>query len=179
MSTYAGPLPDDPGHQSAEARLEAVFNRIAATRMQGLGVLNPALTVEAVGFRPWGGNQVGILVTPWFMSLICLPGPDAAWANAGSGATRKLELPSGTYAFLTAREAELGPYLTASLFSPMFDFADMERARRVAHVALEELFSPPAPEAPSSAAPGLAAKLGRPLSRRRFLGSCLGQTDRP
>lgn len=160
--------PDDPA-----LRLESVFRHIAATRMTGVGLLNPTLGVEAVGFRPWGGGWVGILVTPWFMSLICLPDPESADEEKPSGSKRDVELPSGSYEFLVAHEDELGSYLTSSLFSPMFEFPDMDRAREAARAILAEIFTP-AVSSPSSPPPsGLAAKLDRPVSRRGFFGALL------
>lgn len=157
--------------------LEAVFRRIAATRMAGIGLLNPALDVEAVGFRPWHGGWVGVLITPWFMNLICLPGPEAAWEELSSGSKKDVELPSGSYEFLAADEEELGPYLTSSLFSPMFEFPDMDRARAVAAASLEEIFTP-APPAPAPPPVGLTAKLEQPVSRRGFFGALLRPGDK-
>jgi [NiFe] hydrogenase assembly HybE family chaperone len=162
---------------SPASRLEAVFRRIAATRMAGVGLLNPALDVEAVGFRPWHGDWVGILITPWFMNLICLPGPEAVWEERSSGSKQDVELPSGSYEFLAADEEELGPYLTSSLFSPMFEFPDMDQAREVAAASIEEIFTP-APPVPAPPPVGLSAKLDQPVSRRGFLGALLRPGDK-
>ncbi|MEW5786735.1 MAG: [NiFe]-hydrogenase assembly chaperone HybE [Pseudomonadota bacterium] len=153
--------------------LEDVFRHISATRMAGVGLVNPALAVEAVGFRRWDNEWVGVLITPWFMSLICLPSPASTWYDVGSGTRRERTFPSGTYEFLTAQEEELGPYLTSSLFSPMFDFATMDQAREVAAAVLGEVFTPVTPEPPAPAE-GLNAKLEAPVSRRGFLGALLG-----
>jgi [NiFe] hydrogenase assembly HybE family chaperone len=161
--------------ENPAARLEAAFRHIAETRMAGMAMANPALAVEAVGFRPWHGDWVGVLITPWSMNLVCLPGLDAAWEETSSGTDRDLELPSGTYGFLTAHEDALGPYLTSSLFSPMFGFADMGQAREVATAAMAEVFTPQAPRAPTPPPPGLSTKLEQPLSRRGFLGALMGQ----
>lgn len=167
---------DNPAPQ-----LEAVFEHIAATRMNGVAILNPALRVEAIGFRRWGDDWVGVLITPWFMSLICLPGPSAAWENPSSGTGRDVELPSGICEFLTAHEDELGAYLTSSLFSPMFEFPDMTRAREVAVAILAEVFTPagPAVVPPAPTPVGLSAKLEQPLSRRGFLGAFLRPGEKP
>lgn len=164
--------------ESPAGRLEAAFRHIAETRMAGMAMVNPALAVEAVGFRPLGQEWVGVLITPWSMNLIALPAadtPDSHWEEAPSGTKRERELPSGTYEFLTAHEAALGPYLTSSLFSPMFDFADMDQAREVATAVLDEIFTPQVPEVPPPPAPGLSTKLEQPVSRRGFLGAFLGQ----
>lgn len=163
---------------SPPERLETVFRHIAATRMAGMAMVNPALAVEAVGFRPLGQDWVGVLITPWSMNLVCLPGPETGLETSSSGTRRDLDLPSGTYEFLTAHEESLGPYLTSSLFSPMFDFADMAQAREVASVVLAEVLTPLAPEAPPPPAPGMGAKLEQPVSRRGFLGAFLGQGGR-
>lgn len=160
-------------------RLEAAFRHIAATRMAGVAILNTALEVEAYGFRRWGEDWIGVLITPWFMNLICLPGPDSAWEEASSGTKREMELPSGRYEFLTAQEDELGPYLTRSLFSPMFDFADMARAREVATASLAEIFTQAEPSAPEARPVGLTAKLEQPVNRRGFLSALLGPLNRP
>jgi [NiFe] hydrogenase assembly HybE family chaperone len=175
------------------ASLEAVFRHIAATRMAGVSILNPALDVEAVGFRLLRDDWVGVLVTPWFMSLICLPGPASAWEPRSSGSKQDVELPSGSYEFLTAHEDELGAYLTSSLFSPMFEFQNMEQARDVATAALAEMFAPaqaeaakpeavPAPAPLVAAAPtppvGLVAKLEQPVSRRGFFSAFLRAGDK-
>lgn len=161
---------DGPAH-----RLEAIFRTIAGTRMADVSILNPALEVEAVGFRRRGNDWVGVLITPWFMSLICLPDAASAWQIQASGTKRELELPSGTYEFLSAHEDELGPYLTSSLFSPMFEFPDMARAREVAAAVLAEVFSLPEPDAAPVVRPqvGLIARLEQPVSRRGFLGALL------
>jgi [NiFe] hydrogenase assembly HybE family chaperone len=146
-----------------------VFRDIAATRMAGVSLLNPALVVEAIGFRLWQGDWIGVLITPWFMNLISLPGPDSIWEPQSSGTRRELELPAGVYEFLDAHEAALGHYRTCSIFSPVFEFPDMARAREVAEAVMAELFkaaTPPAPE-------GLQAKLEQPLSRRGFFGALL------
>jgi [NiFe] hydrogenase assembly HybE family chaperone len=162
---------DVPTPHGPAPRLEAIFRAIARTRMAGVALLNPALEVEAVGFRRWGGDWVGVLVTPWFMSLICLPDMASARPRQASGTRREVDLPSGTYEFLSAHEDELGPYLTRSLFSPMFAFPDMARAREVATAVLTEVFSVAAPDA--APAVGLAARLEQPVSRRGFLGALL------
>ncbi len=158
---------------SAAQSLEAVFRHIAATRMAGVALLNPALQVEAVGFRRWRDDWVGVLITPWFMSLICLPGPDSSREVLSSGTRVDVALPAGDYEFLFAHEDALGHYLTSSLFSPMFEFADMARAREVAEAVLAEIFKAAETPPPLPAPVGLAAKLEQPVSRRGFFSALL------
>ncbi len=158
--------------------LEAAFRHIAATRMAGVSLLNPALAVEAVGFRALPAGHLGVLITPWFMNLICLPEAAPDWAALPSGSKQSLELPGGAYEFLTAREDAIGPYLSSSLFSPMFQFPDQGEARAVALAVLEEIFSPPPPEPPPQPR-GLNEKLAASVSRRGFLTALLPGDPRP
>ena len=145
---------------SAALRLTEVFQTIAETRMAHLPLCNPALEVEAVAFRPWQGGSVGVLITPWCMNLVYLPGPGPIWKKVHPGMEEILAFPSGHYVFLVAREAtlgsNLGAYLTSSLFSPMFEFSGMGEARAVAESVMAEIFSEaPAPEGePAAWRPG-------------------------
>lgn len=158
----------------AADRLEAAFRHIADTRMAGMAMTNASLGVEAVGFRPWNGDRIGVLITPWAMNLVCLPGGERPWGASPGGTPIEVELPSGTYEFFTANAEHLGPYLSSSLFSPMFEFADMEQARQVAEAVLEEIFIPQ--DCQAAAPPtGLSDKLDRHVSRRGFLGAILGR----
>ncbi len=158
---------------TSPAALEQVFLQIAATRMRDMPLCNPALRVVAYGFRTWRNDTVGILITPWCMNLICLPGPNSPWQPAFSGSPHSLPLPSGEYDFLGAEEDAIGTYLSSSLFSPMFEFADMAQAKAVADAVLAEVFAVAEPQVPVVPADGLTAKLEQPLSRRGFFGALL------
>lgn len=144
---------DDP-----VSRLERAFAAIAATRMAGLPLCNPALAVEACGFRPWNGLWLGVLVTPWAINLMLLPGGNPAFRRLAADQRQTWAFPSGAYAFHGAEEAGLGAYQSCSLFSPAFEFPCQDEARAAAAAALSALLAPPGDVAP------------RPLSRRAFLG---------
>jgi [NiFe] hydrogenase assembly HybE family chaperone len=119
------------------------FTHIAATRMQGLPLVNQALQVEAIGFEAVVGVDadgaetlagVGILLTPWFMNLIWLPlqGPDVL----AVGATRVHRIGVTDFVFIGANDDRTGGYEMCSLFSPMFEFSDQLAARETGHQAL-------------------------------------------
>lgn len=160
---------------SAALRLAEIFQAIAETRMARLPLCNPALQVEAVAFRPWQDGSAGVLITPWCMNLVFLPGPGSNWEEAQTGTEATLAFPSGDYVFLVAREARLGSnfgsYLASSLFSPMFELSSMDEARAVAESAMAEVFSEArAPEGePASSRPGTQAQGG--MNRRGFLAA--------
>ena len=157
--------------------LEAAFRRIEGERMAGLGVLNPALRVEAVGFSRHEGHWLGIVITPWFMNLVLVPGEAASWQGVAPGKRLFRNFPSGDFAFLGSIEPEVGEFQTCSLFSPMSQFADQDGARAVALAALEALqcapaaAAPPAPPADDALDDPKQAALERPMSKREFLGS--------
>jgi [NiFe] hydrogenase assembly HybE family chaperone len=166
------------------ARLTAAFTA-AATRMQGLDVVNAALAVEAVGFAPWDEHWLGVMLTPWFMNLTLLPRNPRGWQPLATGAKRRYTFPAGEYEFVGADDAALGSYQVCSLFSPVHEFADQETARLVATLARAALFDaanavvaemPRAnltPAADAQSVPGPLAQLGRKLdasmSKRDFL----------
>ncbi len=158
------------------ARLEAAFTRIWKVRMEGLPFLNPALQVEAVGFRPWQGEWLGALVTPWFVNLVLMPG-EGPWTTLPEGDERIVTLPAGRFRFICGLDPELGEYHACSLFSPAQQFADHGTARSVAAAALEALFDAGNDEkARAVAAPPPAAVSKRDFLRGRFAGP--GHGDR-
>lgn len=141
-------------HGNPSARLREVFSRIQAERMADVPLLNPALTVETVGFRLWQDSWLGVLITPWSMNLLALAGV-TPFAPLGAHAVDSLTLPDGAVGFHGAFEPALGHYRQASLFSPMWQFANQDAARATAEEVMNLLF--PAAPAPD-------------LSRRRLFG---------
>jgi len=136
----AAPSPAIAQRSDPSARIERVFAEIHATRMQGMPFVNPALRVEAVGFRRWDGRWLGVLITPWFMNLMLVPDADAGWHHVRYGDSVSYLLPAGVFEFISAREPLLGDYQMCSLFSPVFEFADPDGARATAVAALAALF---------------------------------------
>ena len=138
---------DDPGAPQAAQRVEmeartkalvADFTEVFHSRMRDLPMVNQALHVQAVGFQPHEGGYLGILVAPWFMNLVFLPGPDRPALKVG--AKEVLVFPSGEYEFMHASREMVGPYMACALFSPMGDFTSQLQAVDVARAAMVELF---------------------------------------
>ena len=146
--------------------LEAAFRRVLRTQMQDMPMVNPALKVEAVGFRPWADHWLGVLVTPWFMNLWLMPRVAAKWQPIGERESRHYVFPAGVFEFIGGRDPTLGDYQACSLFSPMFEFADPAAARETALAALDALFDVGSREA---AMPARAEPVPPPVSKRAFL----------
>ncbi|MBB6306737.1 [NiFe]-hydrogenase assembly chaperone HybE [Xanthobacter tagetidis] len=127
---------------AAPGRFEAAFREIHAGKMKGVPFVNETLSVKALGFRIHDGRGLGVLVTPWFMNLILLPGPDEDWSGAKTGEKSLMDFASGTYEFLAADRPETGPYRACSLFSPMFDFTSMLQAVETAAAVIPALLDP-------------------------------------
>ena len=131
--------------EQISAGLEQVFNQVLENRMHGLPVLNPALSVQAVGFQRYQSDWLGVLVTPWFMNLLLLPGRDIGWSEQCPGSKFEKQFPYGVFEFTLAHEAQLGDFALCSLFSPMFQFANQDDALAAAQAALQGLLAVAAP----------------------------------
>lgn len=155
--------------------LEAAFRRIEAETMADVPILNPALTVEAVGFTRRQDHWLGIVITPWFMNLVLVPGAAESWQSVAPGLRLFRKFPSGDFAFLGSNEPEVGEFQSCSLFSPMGQFASQAEAREVALAALAALQAEPVAAAPAPSKQAFEdpkqAALERPMSKREFLGS--------
>jgi len=140
--------------------LESTFNEILNKRMCGLPIVNAALSVQAVSFNRFGEDWLGILITPWFMNLVLLPGPDSIWRNQQPGTKIDKHFSYGVFEFTLASEAQIGTYAFCSLFSPMFQFVSQTAALAAAQAALQGL---------------LAGVEPRGVSRRELLRGVIGK----
>lgn len=126
---------------SVAEKLEKVFQDIADTRMAGLPICNEAMRVRAVGFREWQEHWVGVLITPWTISLVLMPGDKAPLKTLGADEKMTWEFPSGKYEFMGLNEPALGTCQICSLISPVSDIARHEDAVSIAEQVMEALFS--------------------------------------
>ncbi len=153
------------------ARVEAHYAAVARGAMADLPLLNRALGVRLLGLQPWEGMALGVLVTPWAINLMLLPG-SGPWPDAAPLSKQVWQFPSGDYPFVNAGDAGFGPYQSCSLFSPVLEFESMEAACATALAALLALLRPPMtlPEALPEALPEDAAPAAEPSRRRWLLG---------
>lgn len=136
-------------------RLQAHFQRVFDERMHDLPFINPALSVEIVGFRRWQGDWLGAAVTPWALNLILLPGGGTLWSDQPTGERTAVSFPVGALDFIADHDASADP--PASQYCPLFTsvthFISQAAAREAAHAALAALFETPATPPASSGAP--------------------------
>ena len=135
---------------TATARLVAHFRNIHTERMRDMPFLNARLEVCAVGFREFDEHAVGVLVTPWFMNLVLLPG-EQEWSRLVQGSVVKVALPGGEIEFNVSHDDDFGTHLSAALFSSVADFPDQDTAVAIAGEILHQLFDPETK--PKAAAP--------------------------
>ena len=168
--------------QNPETAFQRGFERIARTRMAGLPLLNPNLSVRALGFERTGPLWLGALVTPWSIFAVLAAANEEALEDlrARPGETVTVTLPAGDFSFLGADEPEIGRYLTLSLVSPVFEIPRQDAAQGIALEALrllreglpeipEETGTPLKRVIPIEDAREAAAKAAQPQSRRAFL----------
>ncbi|MCX7148037.1 MAG: [NiFe]-hydrogenase assembly chaperone HybE [Rhodocyclales bacterium] len=147
--------------------VEQAFFRIQQDQMADVPILNPALSVEAIDFQRWQGHWLGIVVTPWCMSMLLVPGSVDNWVSTGENKRRFVKFPAGDFAFLGSEEVELGEYQSCPLFSPMGKFSTQSEATMTARASLIALLTS---AQQAQAAPKTDKQADEPsLSRRRFL----------
>jgi [NiFe] hydrogenase assembly HybE family chaperone len=152
-----------------EEVVEAVFFRIQNTSMVDVPILNSALQVQAIDFQRWQGHWLGIVITPWCMSMTLVPGSTEGWSSVGVNKRRFVHFPAGDFAFLGGHEEELGEYQSCSLFSPMDKFSNQTEAVQTARAALIGLLTAPVDKddhLPTSSA--ISSDRKKIVSRRAF-----------
>lgn len=150
--------------RSRVASLHSAFCRIQAERMQDVPLLNPALSVATVGFRPWNAYCLGVLITPWMMKLVGVPMQMQALAQVEV----IWEFPSGEYTLLSDVLPDVGTYYSVSLFSPMSEFRDQVQAEATAIAVMQALFEAPQKQQVAST-DGYNDESARSMTRRELL----------
>ncbi len=152
----------------AVERLLERFGKIEP-RMRDLPFYNERLSTEAVGFRDWEGHRLGILITPWFINLILLPGDEDDWSTVDQGDQSDWHLPAETIRFTANRpEEDAGEvFLAAPVFTNVIGVPDHEAAKNIAEQVLVSLLAKPGSD---EAAPGHA------VSRRDLLRGTIKRT---
>lgn len=122
------------------------FQEIGENNLRHLPIYHPQLFVEAVDFQAFETDWLGVLMTPWFMSLMLFPQTWQPWDSHQDGQKIARELPAKTYWFMQSGDEKLGSYYSHSLYSPMHLFPDQPTARQAAQFALQQALTPPPPK---------------------------------
>lgn len=125
----------------AQRELVAAYCEIDQRRGRDMPFYNERLGVEAVGFQVWDGDVIGVLITPWFMNLMLLPGEATDCAPCSDGDVRELQLPSGKYRFVAGLLEGPGVCFSAALFTTVEVFPDQATARAVAAEVMIQIFA--------------------------------------
>jgi [NiFe] hydrogenase assembly HybE family chaperone len=120
-------------------QIETAFKRIEEEQMQDIPMLNPKLQVQTVGFQTYEGRTIGIIITPWMMSLLLLPAENEDWKNLKPGDKIHHRLPANEFRFTVNEIEGIGPCQTHSFYSPMHEFLNQDHAIVVADSFMQTL----------------------------------------
>ncbi|MBK8338234.1 MAG: [NiFe]-hydrogenase assembly chaperone HybE [Sterolibacteriaceae bacterium] len=164
----AAASPPSPHHGNPAPQVRAVFEHIWRTRMAQVPILNPKLQVDIVGWRAWQGEWLGVLVTPWSINLMLLPGSGGRFRKLAMDERQSWSFPSGSYDFMGGDEEGLGAYQICSLFSPVLQFDSHEQAVAAARAAIDALMGAESGEAVVAARLDKARADVQPVAERRM-----------
>jgi [NiFe] hydrogenase assembly HybE family chaperone len=114
--------------ETLSRQIEDAFKRIEIEQMQGIPLLNPALRVESIGFLIYRDRPLGVIITPWMMNLVLLPGEDDDWSELRVGDKLYHRLPANEYRFMVNEIEGIGICQTHSIYSPMHEFMNQDHA---------------------------------------------------
>ena len=150
--------------------LMAQYERIAQEEMQALPFYHPAMPILAE-CALYEGQWLGVVLTPWMLSVVVLPGPDQCWSVRPLASRIALQLPCGNLTFmvgeLTGMEegARRGQLLACSLMSPLDPHLSAKEGTALVGSVHKMLLSLPVQQGGAGAVD---------LGRRRLLGARQG-----
>lgn len=157
-----------PWRDSPQRAVQAHFEALYASAMQGLPFLNTALSVRALGFQRIDGDWLGALIAPWCVQLMLLPGGGRLWQHMPTGERAAVALPVGMLDFIAeAGEGIVPAFQYFPLLNGVGQLPGMDAAQAVVCDALGTALTPPqAADAPACAPPPASPDAGR----RRLIG---------
>lgn len=108
--------------EQLSADVQSAFQAIYDNSLKGLPIENPVLEVEAVGFTERDGRIVGVITTPWLMTLLVFPRADEDWSDVKVGTKKEFEFPAREYECLANEIDGIGMYYGFAIYSPMHEF---------------------------------------------------------
>ena len=149
--------------QDPAPRLVAQYERIAREQMAELPFYHATMPIaaECVLFE---GQWLGVVLTPWMLSVVVLPGPEQLWPQRKSAERIALALPCGSMTFMVGELPETGQLLACSLMSPLDSHLGAEQGLALVGSTLKMLLSLPVQQGEG------AVNLGR----RRLFGARQG-----
>lgn len=111
VAEFAG-LTTDPA-----PRLVDQYERIAR-EMQGLPFYHKTMPIRAE-CALHEGQWLGVVLTPWMLSVVVLPGPEQIWPVRPLASRLALQLPCGNLTFMVGELPGTGQLLSCSLMSPL------------------------------------------------------------
>ena len=125
--------------EQLSADVQSAFQAIYDNSLKGLPIENPVLDVEAVCFTEHDGRIVGIITTPWLMTLLVFPRNDEDWSDVKVGTKKEFNFPAREYECLANEIDGIGMYFGFAIYSPMHEFEHHPHAVASAEAFMEVL----------------------------------------
>ncbi len=122
--------------QSEDRQLFNVTQNSDIAQSKGVAQLGAVERNDNVGL---GIGHIGVVITPWFMSLVFFPQQHNDQREL-AGEKYSLSLPGGDFEMIANYQQETGLFYSCSLFSPMAEFDNQAFARQVAVEVLGQVF---------------------------------------
>lgn len=125
--------------QDVALAVEQAFTRIQHESMQGIPILNPGINVQTLGFQRFEGRVIGVVITPWLMTVILFPAEDEDWSKLALGRKIPHAFPAKKIKFMVNEFDGIGACQTHSLHSPMNAFSSQQQALTAAQDFIDKL----------------------------------------
>lgn len=137
-----------PGHpENPETLVKQAFEKIAQTEeMTTLPFYHKGIEVKTIAFQEYEEQWVGMVLTPWMMSIFILPGPKQIWPKRKVGERIGLRFPKGEIAFLVSEIDEIGQYMACSVMSPLDRHTGQFLYEQLAQDGIKELLGQKEPD---------------------------------
>lgn len=137
-----------PGYpENPSTVVEQAFKKIAQTQdMMELPFYHKGIQTKTFSFQEFEEQWIGVLLTPWLLSVVIFPGANQVWPQREIGDKLGLSFPRGDVTFVVSEIEGLGQYLSCSLMSPLDRLVHQIVYEQLAEDSLKELLGQKDPD---------------------------------
>jgi [NiFe] hydrogenase assembly HybE family chaperone len=122
-----------------KALVEQTYQAIMDNDMIDMPFCDKNVPIYAAPFVVYEDQWLGVLLTPWTLSILLFPGFEQHWPQRKIGDKLAIEINAQHYTFMVNEQPQLGQYLACSLMSPVVGISNADGGKTLVKDLMNKL----------------------------------------
>ncbi len=114
--------------ENPQTLIVEAFDKVHKESMQEMPFCASNINVASSNFQLMDGHWLGVLLTPWMISIMLLPSDQVSHPDREVTSKIGIQLANDNYTFTVGEQEGVGKYYACSIMSPLSGIASQEEA---------------------------------------------------